>query len=109
MPKTVIGPKSDLGGKMIPSVTLETILVQRSDRASATIDEVTAIMDPDKDVYLLIDAVGSVIWSRIKEPTRLADICAELLASYDVDAETCRQDVLAFASDMVERGLAIPT
>jgi hypothetical protein len=94
-------------GKMGTAVTLETVLVRRSDHASATIDDVTAIMDPEKDVYFLIDAVGSDIWNRIAHPTSLQEICSELLASYDVDLETCQKDVLAFASDMVARGLAV--
>lgn len=93
---------------MTKGVTLDSVLVQRADRASATIDEVTAVMDADADVYLLIDAVGSVIWSRIAQPTRIADVCTELLAEYEVDAETCERDVLSFANDLVTRGLAVP-
>ena len=93
---------------MTQGVTLDSVLVQRADQASATIDEVTAVMDADADVYLLIDAVGSVIWSRIAQQTRIADVCTELLAEYEVDTETCERDVLSFANDLVTRGLAVP-
>lgn len=92
---------------MTATVTAETVLVQRPDRASATIDEVTAVMDADADAYLLIDAIGSVIWARLAQPTRVGDLCEELTASYDVDAETCSRDVFEFANDLVHRGLAI--
>ena len=92
---------------MSGDVTLDSRIVQRSDRVSATIDEVTAIMDAEADVYLLIDAVGSVIWSQIAQPARVGDICDRLLAEYQVDAATCERDVLAFSNDIVRRGLAV--
>ncbi len=88
------------------TLSLDTTIVQCTDRTSATIDEVTAIMDPDADAYLLIDAVGSEIWTRIAEPKRLGDICHDLVMTYRVDAETCSRDVLIFASDLLRRGLA---
>ena len=92
---------------MAEIVTAETVLMQRSDRASATIDEVTAVMDADADAYLLIDAIGSVIWARLAQPMRIGDLCEELTVSYEVDAETCSRDVLEFANDLVRRGLAV--
>jgi len=89
------------------TVTVETVLAQRPDLGAATIDEVTAVMDEDADAYLLIDAIGSVIWERLAQPVRMSDLCEELAASYDVDPETCRRDVLDFANDLVRRGLAV--
>lgn len=92
---------------MADAVTADTILVQRADSIWATIDEVTAVMDAEADYYLLIDAVGSVIWNRIAQPARVGDICTELLTDYDVESETCTRDVLSFANDLVRRGLAV--
>lgn len=92
---------------MAERVSVDTVLMQRPDRASATIDEVTAVMDADADAYLLIDAIGSVIWARLTQPTRMGALCEELTLAYDVDAETCSRDVLEFADDLVRRGLAV--
>lgn len=91
---------------MTVTLTMDTTIVQCGDRTSATIDEVTAVMDPDADAYLLIDAVGSDIWTRIAEPRRIGDICDDLVTAYDVDAQTCSRDVLLFANDLFKRGLA---
>jgi hypothetical protein len=91
---------------MSDMVTLDSTLVQRSDRLSATIEEVTAVMDPDEDAYLLFDAIGTVIWNRLAQPARLGDIVSELEAEYAVDTDTCSRDVLDFANDLVRRKMA---
>ncbi len=92
---------------MTDEISLDTVIVRSAGRTSATIDEVTAVMDPDADAYLLIDAVGSDIWTRIEKPIRIRDLSATLRTIYDVDSEVCARDVLAFVNELVRRGLAV--
>lgn len=89
------------------TIGLETRIQQSPDRVAATIDEITAIMDAEKEVYYLIDAIGSVLWTRMEQPISVGDLCDQLLAEYAVDPADCQRDVLAFCRDMVERNLVV--
>lgn len=82
--------------------------IRRSpEHVAATIDEITAVMDAEAELYYLIDAIGSVIWQRIAEPVRIADLCTELVGEYEVEQADCERDVLKFCNDMVARKLAL--
>ena len=87
-------------------LTASSIVMQTPNQVAATIDEVTAIMSAYDSHYFLIDATGSAIWNRLTEPVRVSDLCAALVAEYEVAPDVCEKDVLAFLSDLKRRGLA---
>lgn len=90
-----------------PELGLASTICRSPEHVAATIDEITAVMDAEAEVYYLIDAIGSVIWSRIAEPVRIADLCGELVDEYDVEQGDCERDVLAFCRDMIACKLAL--
>ena len=86
-------------------MNLETVLVKRADLLSSGMDEDTVMFDLNSGRYFGMDVVGSAIWSRLKDPVRVSDLCDLLQQEFDVDQETCERDVLAFLDELLENQL----
>jgi hypothetical protein len=63
------------------------------------------ILDLQSGTYYGLDAVGALIWTLLEQPASLDTLRDAILAEYDVDPETCRQDTLAFVEELQAAGL----
>ena len=73
------------------------------------IDEEVILMSIEADSYFGLDPIASRIWELLEQPLDLDELVEKLMEEYEVDAETCRQDVQALLEDMQGRGLIAPT
>lgn len=89
-------------------ITSASIVCRRPDQVSAEIDDVTAIMSVDSDMYFLLDSIGSAIWSRIEEPIRVSDLRDSLVSEYTVEPAECEADVVEFLMAAQARKLLKP-
>lgn len=55
--------------------------------------------------YYGVNPVGASIWQAIQSPATLQEIQTAVTREYDVDQETCRQEVLTFLEQMVNEEL----
>lgn len=55
--------------------------------------------------YYGVNPVGASIWQVIQSPSTLREIQTAITREYDVDQETCNQEVLAFLEQMVNEEL----
>ena len=94
-----------MSSKGAAQVTADSIVARRHDRASAEIDEVTAVMSVDAGAYFLLDTTASRLWGLIEHPVRVRDLCRGLTEEFDIDLETCQADVLEFLNDAAAKGL----
>lgn len=81
------------------------VLRRKHDHVSAPLDEWLVMMDIDAGKYYMLDDIASFVWTRLAEPTSVADLIAELCSRYDVDLSRCEADVLPFLTDLHEKGL----
>ena len=51
------------------------------------------LLDLDRELYFALDPVGSRCWQLLAEHGDVEALVATMLAEYDVDEETLRQDV----------------
>jgi hypothetical protein len=72
---------------------------------SAEIDGEVVALDAARGVCFGLDAVGARIWTLIEAPITPETLCARLTTEYDVDAATCRDEVLALLADLRAEGL----
>jgi hypothetical protein len=86
-------------------LSLQTVLVRSDDALAAAVDDETVMLDTTQSRYFGLDATGTVIWGLLEEPRSIGALCSELVARYEVDDESCRRDVLAFAAELVDAGL----
>jgi hypothetical protein len=63
------------------------------------------MMNIESGSYYDVNRVGGRIWTMLAEPTTLAAICQGLRTTFDVSADTCRSQTIAFLSELQQRGL----
>ncbi len=63
------------------------------------------MMNLEKGMYYGLNDIGTRIWSILSTPIAVSDLCERLLEIYDVDAEICRVEVLAFLGQLDEAGV----
>lgn len=67
-------------------------------------DEVV-ILGLKDGVYYGLNPVGSFIWKLIQNPVSVKEIKEALLKEYDVDEETCENDLQELLGDLLDKGL----
>ena len=72
---------------------------------SRLVDDETVLLDLESGMYFGLDGVGKRIWESVTDGKSLGEIAAVITAEYEVDEAQALSDVIAFASDLVERGL----
>ena len=90
---------------MLTTLTLNDTVVVSDKQVSADLSGEVVILGMKEGVYFGVDAAGARIWALLQSPQRLGDVVATLTGEYDVSAEQCAMDVLAFVEDLVNRGL----
>jgi hypothetical protein len=69
--------------------------------------EVVALNAETAECYGL-NGVGSRIWRLLAAPVTAAEICAALIAEYDVSTGECESAVQALLTDLLDEGLIEP-
>ena len=81
------------------------VLRRTEEHVSAPLEESLVMMDIDAGKYYLLDDIASFVWTRLAEPTSVADLVDELCSRYDVAPGHCEADILPFLSELHEKGL----
>jgi hypothetical protein len=87
------------------AVDLKTVVVQTEDLLSSELDGDTVLMSVSQASYYGLDATSQRIWNMIAQPSRVADLCEQLVADYAVDRATCEKQVCAFLTKLNKEGL----
>jgi len=74
-------------------------------QTSCDLDGEMAIVNFDKGVYYGLDPTGARIWTLLREPSTIEELCDTLAAVYDVDRSTLESDVRGFVRDLADQGL----
>ena len=90
----------------MPQLTIDTQLVRLPGMVASEMDGDLVMMSIERGQYFGISGVGSRIWELIDQPMSLKDIAAVIVQEFEVDEAVCRQDVLAFASELLEHKVA---
>lgn len=82
-------------------------VVRRRDHVigNALSERESVMLDIDRGRYFGVKEVGHVIWTEIEQPTNVDNLCRRLGQQFDVDEETCRNDVIAFLEQLLAQGL----
>lgn len=76
-----------------------------SDIVSTDMDGERVMMSLDQGAYFGLGGIGGTIWDMLDQPRSIAELEAQVMTQYAVDAETCRTDVAAFLADLERNGL----
>lgn len=87
-------------------MAMNSLLIRRTtDQIACDMGGEVVILDLKSGMYYGLDVVGAKVWTLIEQPTLLCAIREAIMSEYDVDAETCERDILAFVSQMQTAGL----
>jgi len=86
-------------------MTRPTRLRRTVDQVNVMLDDSIVIMKLADSSYFELNAVGVRIWELLEQPADAEALVATLLTEYDVDEQTCRDEVQAWLSKMQEFGL----
>lgn len=80
--------------------------VARSDAIVFTeLDDTVVMMDVEEGRYYELDPVGASVWALLERAASVAEVCEALGQQYEVDPETCREDVRGFLEELGRLGV----
>ena len=88
-----------------PPLTLADCVARNRETLSAEIDGEVVALDIAGGGCYGLDAVAARIWAMIETPMPIGEVCDALTAAYEVDAATCRADVLDLFMALRAEGL----
>jgi len=81
--------------------------ISRSDTILASdLGEEFVMMNINSGTYFNLVEVGARVWGMMEKEVTISDIRDKLVSEYDIDPETCANEVIAFAEEMQSLGLA---
>jgi hypothetical protein len=86
-------------------ISTSSIVVAAKDQVSSDLAGETILLSMQSAMYYGLDQVGSRIWELVRDPIRVSDLRDAIEREYDVEAERCEADVLAFLRELAFKGL----
>lgn len=84
----------------------EDLLVKRKEGLiEAEVDGELVALHVENGTCYGFNGTATRIWQMVEQPKRLSELRDLLMAEFDVDAETCEQDVRALVKDLESDGL----
>jgi hypothetical protein len=87
------------------ALTETSVVTAIPDQVSSDLENEKVILHLEDGTYYGLNPVGARIWELIQEPATVREVRDTLLGEYDVDAETCRRDVMALIRDLADHQL----
>jgi hypothetical protein len=56
-------------------------------------------------VYYGLEDVGAHIWTMLRQPVTIQNLCESIVSEFDVAADRCERDVRAIVSELAANGL----
>ena len=75
---------------------------RKGDWLAAKVGNELVMMSAAKGNYIGLSEVGARIWELIEAPRSIESLCDTLVAEYEVEPATCRQEVETFLATLAE-------
>jgi len=75
-------------------VDTDTIVTKGQQHVETVADGEVVLMHIESGRFFSLSGTGRAIWDQMAEPTPVGTIVDNLVAEYDVDPETCRNEVV---------------
>jgi hypothetical protein len=82
-----------------------TTYVRRPGLNAVEMDGELVMMGQDQGEYYGLRDVAASIWQHLAEPRTTDELCALVAEEYDVTADGCRDDVVAFLDELLGKEL----
>ncbi len=83
-----------------------TTKIKKTNKAlSSEIDDEIVMFDADAGKYYGLNGVAAAVWNQIDKPKSVDEICDQLTTEFDVERQTCIDEVLSFLPELQKKGL----
>ena len=86
-------------------ISEKTIVYRSESLISNNLGEDVVMMDIENGSYYGLESVSASIWKLTESPVSVGSICDKLVDEYDVSLDKCRQEVVTFLNDLIERNI----
>jgi PqqD family protein of HPr-rel-A system len=86
-------------------MTKPTTYTRQPGYAAANLNDELAVLDLASGKYLGFNATAAHLWRQLDEPKTLDELCAAMLAEFDVDPQRCRSEVAALLEKLTAAGI----
>ena len=86
-------------------LTDETIVSADPKHESGELQGEAVVLNSADGTYYGLSEVAADVWKLVQEPRAMREIVDGVVATYDVDRETCRQDIEEMVRDLLTKGL----
>ena len=77
-------------------LTPATVISRNPELVHSEIDGEVVMMSVDSGKYYSLDRIGSRIWELLEDPVSISVLVERLLREFQVERQTCVEDVIAF-------------
>ncbi len=89
------------------SLTAETRVKATPEQVSSELGKEVVILHIQNGMYYGLDEVGVVIWRKLQEGSRIAEIVESVVSEFEVEPSRCEQDVMRILREMLEAQLVV--
>jgi hypothetical protein len=88
-------------------IMMDSIVVVAKEQISCGLDDEAVILSLKKGVYYSLNPCGNRIWSLIQKPVKVGKVRDTLLEEFEIDKETCEEDLLSLLRELKNEGLIV--
>ena len=89
-------------------LSTSTLLQRNPDMVAANLDGDLVMMNEKLGRYYGISGVVPRAWELLETPASIDDLVSAICKEYEIDADTCQQDIIRFAQDLMKVDLIEP-
>lgn len=89
-------------------ISTTTLLQRNPDMIAANLDGDLVMMNEKLGRYYGISGVGARAWELLETPASIDDLVDAICQEYEIDTDTCQQDITRFAQDLMKVNLIEP-
>lgn len=82
------------------ALALDSVVTVAPDQVSSEVGDEEVILNLQTGRYYGLQGVGPRVWSLLKEPRSISQLCDAVVAEYEVDRARCEQDLLSLLSQL---------
>ncbi len=86
-------------------ITLDSVVVVAREQVSSDLGDEIAILGLRRNTYYSVTGTGRSIWELLQAKRTVSEILQSLIERYSVDADRCRDDLIALLCRLHEEGL----
>lgn len=85
------------------TITPDTLIRRSESILSSELENEIVMMDIQEGNYYGLEEPGTRIWELAENPVTVRDVCNSLQQEYEIEAEQCQREVIAFVEELQSR------